>query len=131
AAQRWRGEGETDARGEEGERGGGGGAVPGGGGRPGDTEPGARGGIEANNCQIKTRPLAPPALSTPAGGTRRPSAPPGTSLHNATHLNSRSCFVLTRNRDQSQGGLPTGWLMPPGVFDAAAKPPILLNRNPD
>jgi hypothetical protein len=101
-------------------------AVPGAGGMARDTGTCSRARIEARNCSIRT--LAPPALSTPAGGTRKPSAPPGTSLRNATHLNSRSCFVLPRIGTRVKVGsrrLPTGWLMPPAVFDAAAKPPIL------
>src|SRR5262249_20064741 len=71
-----------------------------------DTGTCSRARIEARNCSIRTLPLAPPALSTPAGGTRRPSAPTGTSLRNATHLNSRSCFVLTRIGTRVKVGLP-------------------------
>src|SRR5262249_44092037 len=81
--------------GKEREGGGGGGAVRGGGGMAGNREPCWRARIKPRNSQTKPLPFPPPALSTPAGGTRRPSAPTGTSLRNATHLNYRSCFVLT------------------------------------
>ena len=72
------------------------GPVPGAGGRPRDTGTCSSARTDARSCSIRTLPGVPPALATPAGGTRRPSAPPGTSLRNATHLNSRSCFVLDR-----------------------------------
>ena len=98
--------------------------MPGAGGMARDTGTCSRARIEVRNCSIRTLPLAPPALSTPAGGTRRPSAPPGTSLRNATHLNSRSCFVLI---GIEPGVKATSLIRPPlpDVFEAAAKPPIL------
>src|SRR5262249_33865555 len=71
-----------------------------------DTGPCSRARMEARNCSTRPLPLAPPALSTPAGGTRRPSAPTGTLLRNATHLNSCSCFVLTRIGTRVKVGFP-------------------------
>ena len=79
------------------------GPVPGAGGRPRDTGTCSSARTDARSCSIRTLPRDPPALATPAGGTRRPSTPPGTSLRNATHLNSRSCFVLDESRSESQG----------------------------
>ncbi len=72
------------------------GAGPSTGGRPRDTGTCSSVRTDARSCSIRTLPGVPPALATPVGGTRRPSAPSGTSLRNATHLNSRSCFVLNR-----------------------------------
>ncbi len=72
------------------------GPVPGAGGRPKDTGTCSSARTDARSCSIRTLPGVPPALATPAGGTRRPSAPPGTSLRTLQHLNSRSCFVLER-----------------------------------
>jgi hypothetical protein len=100
-----------------------GGAVPGAGGMARDTGTCSSARIEARNCSIRTLPVAPPALSTPAGGTRRPSAPPGTSLRNATHLNSRSCFVLTRVEARVKAtSAPAIASCRRDVFDAPAKP---------
>jgi hypothetical protein len=82
-----------------------GGAVPGAGGIARDTGTCSSARIEARNCSIRTLPVAPPALSTPAGGTRRPSAPPGTSLRNATHLKLSFLFCSNQSRSQSQGDL--------------------------
>jgi len=112
------GEGDGDR-----EQAGWGGAVAGAGGMARDTGTCSSARIEARNCSIRTLPLAPPALSTPAGGTRRPSAPPGTSLRNATHLNSRSCFVLTRVEARVKAtSAPAIASGRQDVFDAPAQP---------
>src|SRR5262252_8760961 len=84
-----------------------------------DTGTCSRARIEAHNCSTRTLPLAPPALSTPAGVTRRPSAPTGTLLRNATHLNSRSCFVLTKIGTRVKVGLPDR----PPVGSCLTQPP--------
>jgi hypothetical protein len=119
----------TRGEGEDREQAGWGGAVPGAGGMARDTGTCSSARIDARNCSIRTLPLAPPALSTPAGGTRRPSAPPGTSLR--TRLPQLSfLFCSSESRSRSQGDLrkaPNP--MPPrlDVFDAAREPPILHN----
>src|SRR5512135_1093794 len=69
-----------DSLGDKEEQAGREGAVPGAGGRPRDTGTCSSARIDARSCSIRTLPGVPPALATPAGGTRRPSAPPGTSL---------------------------------------------------
>jgi hypothetical protein len=115
--------GDDSSEEENREQAGWGGAVPGAGGMARDTGTCSSARIEARNCSIRTLPLAPPALSTPAGGTRRPSAPPGTSLRNATHLNSRSCFVLTRVEARVKAtSAPAIASGRQDVFDAPAQP---------
>jgi hypothetical protein len=78
-----------------------GGAAPGTGGRPKDTGTCSSARIDARNCSIRTLPVAPPALSTPAGGTRRPLPPPGTSLRTTTPQLS-FLFCSNQSRSESQ-----------------------------
>jgi hypothetical protein len=78
-----------------------GGAAPGTGGRPKDTGTCSSARINARNCSIRTLPVAPPALSTPAGGTRRPLPPPGTSLRTTTPQLS-FLFCSNQSRSESQ-----------------------------
>src|SRR6266542_4224919 len=82
-----------------------GGAVPGAGGMARDTGTCSSARIDARNCSIRTLLLAPPALSTPAGGTRRPSAPPGTSLRTRLNLKLSFLFCSSESRSRSQGDL--------------------------
>src|SRR6266511_3003276 len=86
------GEGDDGLEARNREQAGWGGAVPGAGGMARDTGTCSSARIDSRNCSIRTLSLAPPALSTPAGGTRRPSAPPGTSLR--TRLTSTLVPVL-------------------------------------
>lgn len=83
-----------------------GGAAPSAGGLARDTGTCSSARTCARRCSIRTLARAPSAFATPAGGTRRPSAPPGTSLRTLPHLDSRSCFVLNGIGPRVKAGGP-------------------------